>query len=289
MNDETRLRVRAFQRNEITEYHVYKRLARLMKDENNRNVLNRIAEDELRHYRVWMEISGVAVKPDRWRIFLFFWIARIFGVTFGIKLMERGEAGAQHDYDQFLESPVEAGEMAREEQEHEDTLLGMFDEDLLKYTGSVVLGINDALVELTGALAGLTLALQDGRLIAMVGTVTGIAAALSMGASEYLSTKTEDNDKGPVRAAIYTGVAYLITVVALIMPFLLMQETPFIALICSIVIAIGIIFLFNYYISVAQDLKFKRRFIEMTLLSLSVAAVSFGIGYLMRIFFNIDG
>ena len=70
-----------------------------------------------------------------------------------------------------------------------------------RYTGSIVLGLNDALVELTGALAGLTLALQDTKLIALTGSITGIAAALSMGASEYLSTKSEDVDRSPVKAS----------------------------------------------------------------------------------------
>ena len=49
--------------------------------------------------------------------------------------------------------------------------------------GSVVLGLNDELVEFTGALAGFTLALSDHRLIALTGSITGIAAALSMASS----------------------------------------------------------------------------------------------------------
>jgi len=53
----------------------------------------------------------------------------------------------------------------------------LIEEKRLEYTGSIVLGLNDALVEMTGALAGLTLALQNTRLIALSGLVTGIAAA----------------------------------------------------------------------------------------------------------------
>jgi vacuolar iron transporter family protein len=43
------------QRNEVTEYHIYKRLARESKNKNNQRVLNEIAEDELRHYKIWMK------------------------------------------------------------------------------------------------------------------------------------------------------------------------------------------------------------------------------------------
>ena len=47
------------------------------------------------------------------------------------------------------------------------------------YSSSVVLGISDALIELTGILAGLTFALQDMELIALSGLVTGVAASVS--------------------------------------------------------------------------------------------------------------
>lgn len=85
----------------------------------------------------------------------------------------------------------------------------------------MVLGLNDALVELTGVLAGLTLALQNTRLVAMTGFITGIAASLSMSASEYLSAKSEEGPQDPLKASIYTGSAYVLTVLFLIFPYLL--------------------------------------------------------------------
>ena len=115
--------------------------------------------------------------------------------------------------------------MANEEEVHEQKLIGLINEERLEYMGSVVLGLNDALVEFTGALAGFTLALSDSRLIALTGSITGIAAALSMASSEYLSTKSEGGEtKHPIKAAIYTGIAYIITVVALVAPFILIEN-----------------------------------------------------------------
>jgi VIT1/CCC1 family predicted Fe2+/Mn2+ transporter len=145
----------------------------------------------------------------------------------------------------------------------------------------MVLGLNDALVELTGALAGLTLALQDTQLIALTGSITGIAAALSMGASEYLSTKSEETEKNPVRASTYTGAAYLSTVLILILPYLVFQNY-YLCLALTLAGAVLIIALFNYYISVAKDVPFRARFMEMAGLSLGVAAFSFLMGFLMR-------
>ena len=106
--------------------------------------------------------------------------------------MERGEEDAQGSYEQLREVMAEAEGIILEENQHEAALLQLLDEERLRYTGSMVLGLNDALVELTAVLAGLTLALQDTKLIALTGSITGIAAALSMGTSEYLSTKSEE-------------------------------------------------------------------------------------------------
>jgi len=153
--------------------------------------------------------------------------------------------------------------------------------------GSVVLGLNDALVELTGALAGLTFALQNTRLIALAGLITGIAAAFSMAASEYLSTKSEDSEKNALTSSIYTGIAYIFTVFFLILPYLLVSNYM-LCLALTLLIAIAIIFFFNYYISVAKDLSFKKRFLEMAVISLGVAGISFGVGFLIRTFIGIE-
>jgi len=278
---ETRKQPLVYQRNEITEHHIYTRLAANMKDAANRQVLERIAADELRHYHSWKAHTGRDVAPDRLKVAWFYWIARILGFTFAIKLMEQGEESAQENYAELTAAIAEADAIARDENDHEDALIAMLDEERLRYVGSIVLGLNDALVELTGALAGLTLALQNTQLIALTGSITGIAAALSMGASEYVSTQTEDTHRSPIKAAIYTGSAYIVTVLILILPYLLLSNF-YVCLICTLTAAVGIIALFNYYTSVAQDAPFKRRFLEMTLLSLGVAALSFVIGLLIR-------
>jgi vacuolar iron transporter family protein len=287
MTESTRKMLLQFQKNEITEYFIYKKLAASIKDENNSRILKKIADDEKRHYEIWKSHTGVDVKPSRWKIWKYYLIARVLGITFGIKLMEKGEGSAQINYNELGDSLDDAKLIAQEELEHEEALIAMIDEERLKYVGSVVLGLNDALVELTGALAGLTLALQNGPLIALTGSITGIAAALSMAASEYLSTKAEETDKHPVKASIYTGIAYLFTVILLILPYLLLNNF-YLSLGLSLTAAILVIAVFNYYISVAKDEPFAHRFWEMTLLSLSVALFSFFIGYLLRNFFGIE-
>jgi vacuolar iron transporter family protein len=287
LSEETRQKVLQFQLAEITEHHIYKRLAKRIKSEENAKIIDQIANDELRHYNGWKKFTNEEIQP-RWLVVWFYYIVSVvFGFTFGIKLMEMGEEGAQKNYSAVANEIPEATNYQKEENEHEQKLIGMLDEERLRYAGSVVLGLNDALVELTGALAGLTLALQNVKLIALSGLITGIAASLSMAASEYLSTRSEDTGKHPVRAAVYTGIAYIITVTLLILPYLLFTNY-YLDLGISLATAVIIIAVFNYYISVAKGESFRERFVEMAGLSLSVAAFSFVIGYFIRIWLGVE-
>jgi len=275
------------QRNEITEHHIYKRLASSVKDEHNASVLSRIADEELKHYEVWKKYTGVELKPDWWKVQKFFWIARILGLTFGVKLMENGEKNAQINYKSIADEVPEATSIQHDENEHETKLISIIQEEKLEYIGSIVLGLNDALIEILGTLAGMTFALQNNQLVALAGIITGIAGALSMSSSEYLSTRSEGNNNRAVKSSVYTGIAYISTVILLILPFLLI-ESPFISLITAVVISFVIIFLYSYYISVANDQSFKKRFLEMFLLSTFVGIISFLLGYVVRIIFGID-
>jgi VIT1/CCC1 family predicted Fe2+/Mn2+ transporter len=287
ISNELRDQLKVFQKNEITEHHIYTRLARSTKISENKRILEEIAGDELDHYKRWREYTQQDVRPNKLKLWLYYFISRIFGITFGIKLMEMGEEDAQDHYEKLHAFIPDIDAIIQDENEHESKLINLIDEERLRYMGSIVLGLNDALVELTGALAGLTLALQNTRLIALTGLITGVAAALSMGASEYLSTKSEETIKNPFRASIYTGSAYIVTVFVLILPYLI-AENFYVALGFTMAFAILIIAFFNYYISVAKDVEFKERFLEMTILSLGVAAVSFVIGSVFRSFLGID-
>jgi VIT1/CCC1 family predicted Fe2+/Mn2+ transporter len=287
MDRELRERILRFQRSEITEHLIYARLSRSVRDRHNKAVLKRISGDELRHYHVWKKYTNEEVGPSRLMLWKYYLISRILGITFGIKLMERGEESAQASYGDMSGQVPEARKIEREENEHEKRLVNMINEERLRYVGSIVLGLNDALVELTGALAGFTFAFQNTRIIALAGLITGVAASLSMTASEYLSTKSEDDGKNPARASVYTGLAYIFTVLFLIVPFFILPNV-FLALGVTLVNAFIVIFIFTFYISVAKDLPFRKRFLEMAAISIGVAALTFAIGFLISTFLGID-
>ena len=280
--------IRRMQQNELTESVIYEKIAAFAKGEENRQTLLRLAREERAHYEIWKKYTGLELKPQKGKILKYTLLARTLGFTFAVKLMERGEENAQEEYNLLAREVAESALIRREEEEHEQALLGMLDEERLQYVGSMVLGLNDALVELTGSLAGFALALQNTRLIALSGLIVGISATFSMASSEFLAARSEGRTDA-LKSCSYTGIAYLLTVIALIAPYLIFPAGQYIpALICMLVVVILIIAGFTYYTSVAQDQPFRSRFLEMALISIGVALVSFVVGILAKKFFGVD-
>ncbi|HWQ50637.1 MAG TPA: VIT1/CCC1 transporter family protein [Terriglobales bacterium] len=288
MTPESQRILLALSQNEITEWAVYTKIAGFTKDAGNKEKLLQLAADEKRHHDIWAEHTGRQMKPQRFKVWRRVTAARLLGFTFVVKLMERGEDAAQTVYDRLSAEFPEADKIREDECRHEQTLIGMLDEERLQYVGSMVLGLNDALVELTGTLAGLTLALQNTRLVALSGLITGISATLSMASSEFLSAKSEGRTDA-LKSCAYTGAAYVMTVAMLVLPYLLLPSESYLTALCLMLAAVLLIILgFNYYISVAKELPFKKRFFEMAGISLGVAGLSFVIGLLVKQWLGID-
>ena len=288
LSEGTRRAILAMQQDEITEYTTYKEIAAKQRNGENRSVLERLANEELVHYEIWKRYTGRELKPQRFLVWLRKLMALVMGFTFTVKLMESRENAAKKGYEALGREVPESVEIAAQEDAHERALLSLLDEERLKYVGSMVLGLNDALVELTGTLAGLTLAMQNTRLIALSGLITGISATLSMASSEFLSSKSEGRPDA-LKSCIYTGIAYLFTVTLLILPYLLFPPAQYLfALGTMLVVVVAIILVFNYYISVAKDLPFRRRFTEMAAISLGVAALSFVVGLVVKNVLGVD-
>lgn len=240
--------IKKMQQNELTESEIYKEISKFANGEENKKTLLRLSEEEKAHYELWKSYTGIEMKPQKGKILKY----------------------------------------KAQEEEHEASLLAMLDEERLKYVGSMVLGMNDALVELTGSLAGFTFAMQNTRLIALSGLIMGISATFSMASSEFLAAKSEGRNDA-LKSCSYTGIAYLITVALLILPYLIFDNENYMAaLFTMIAVVVLIIAGFTYYISVAKGEKFKPRFLEMSLISIGVAVVSFVVGIIAKKFLGVE-
>ena len=287
MREETLAIVRRMQDNEATDQRVYAALAKQASLQKNSEILEKMSHDEGLHCAAWGRYTGIEAKADMFRVWLFVVLGKIFGLVFVINLMEGGEDDSAENYRKLMEELPEARSIMEDETRHEAQLAAMIHEEKLSYISSMVLGLNDALVELTGALAGFTLALNDNRMVGMAGFITGVAATLSMAASEYLSKKADTSEKHPLKAAVYTGVAYMITVAFLLLPYIVF-ESPLVALGFCLFDAALIILGFTYFVSVVRKESFVRGFTEMITISFSVAGISFLIGWAARSWLNID-
>lgn len=281
-------RILQFQRDELTSSILYEYIAGRQKDEGNRTALLEIAKAERSHYKTWKGYTGQELRPNMLKIFFYKIIHMLLGDTFTIKLFEIGETFGAQELREIEEEIPEARTIMKEEEEHEDRLLEMVDEERLHYIGSMVLGLNDALVELTGTIAGLTFALMNTRLVALSGIITGVSATLSMAASNYLAERADGNAKA-LKSSFYTGMAYLVTVALMVLPYLLLPNSLYLAAFAILLaVVVMIIAVFNYYVSVVQSIPFWPRFAEMGTISLSVAAISFVIGLLAKHLLGIE-
>lgn len=276
------------QRDEETDCLIYDFMSKKEKDPKNKKILAKMAADERDHAKMWKSLTKKEVNPNLKLVYWYKFLTIIMGFTFVLKLIQSGETTASSKYANIIDEVPEAKKASEDELRHEYELIEMLDEERLQYVGAMVLGLNDALVELTGTIAGLSFALMNTRIVALSGIITGISATLSMAASNYLAERAENNPNA-MKSSVYTGVAYLITVALLVLPYLIFPEDMWLgALVTMLITVIFIILFFNYYISVAKDLPFMKRFLEMAGISLSVAAISFVIGILVKKFLGID-
>ena len=276
------------QQQELNSSVLYERIARGTKNEKERETLFAIAGDERSHAAAFGKYANLSLKPNLFWVRLHLLARHLFGYTFLIKLLERAEDKDINFYRSEIDRIPELTQILEDEEKHEKILLGYLDEERLHYMGDIILGMNDALVELTGSLAGYTLAMQNARLIAMAGLITGISATLSMAGSGYLAAR-ENAGKNAAKSTVIIGLSYLITVILLILPYLFFPAGAYIgALVVTLVIAMLIIAGFNYYLSVARERSFRRGFWTMVGISLGVAAISFLVGYLVKHVLNIS-
>lgn len=288
LSEQTLQALLRMQQREVTEGQIYANLAKRVKKESEKATLRRIAAEEKKHAQIWQTYTNRQLKPQVLKVWFYTLLSIVFGYTFAIKIMENGEKRAQDNYELITDVVPEARKIIEEEEEHEEALIALLDEERLQYVGSMVLGLNDALVELTGTLAGLSFAMQNNKLVALSGLITGISATLSMASSEYLASRSEQ-DTNALKSAVYTGIMYIFAVFCMVLPYLLYPSEQYVAaLVTMLLIVVFIIFAFTYYISVAKDLPFWKRFGEMATISLSVAVLSFVVGVVVKRFLGID-
>jgi vacuolar iron transporter family protein len=276
------------QQNEINDHTIYKTLVSYQSDENNKKIFEKIAKEEKSHYDFWVKITKKEIKAQRFVVLWFIFLVKVFGTSFALRTLEKREAGAEEYYKELFEIYPESRKIYKQETEHEFELIEMLNDKKLLYAGAIVLGMNDALVELTGTLSGIALAFDKSLVVGLTGLIMGIAASLSMAGSAYFEAKENPSEIiKPITYSLYTGVSYILTTTILVVPFFIFETMAY-SLIMMFICAFLAILSYNFYISVAKDLNFTTRVLQMSAITFGVAIISFGIGYFVKYYFGIE-
>ncbi|HSH31062.1 MAG TPA: VIT1/CCC1 transporter family protein [Candidatus Saccharimonadales bacterium] len=281
-----------FAQKEYRNHQAFSALAKIESNPDFKLVLEQLAEFEQGHYRFWQELAN-AVAPGlrSWQLKLLLLSRKLFGLTFTVKFLEMMEGDMVERAREYLFSNdhperKQIEEIIYIEEPQEEKLIRQIKEERVEFTGSIVLGLNDGLIELSGALTGFLFAFRDHLTVALAGVILGISASLSMAASAYLQARQE-RGKSPAKAALYTGLAYLVVVVLLVAPFGLFRDN-LTSLVAMIITVLAIVLGLSFYTAVIFSRNFYRSFSEMLLFSVGTAFVTFLIGSAARALFGIE-
>ena len=184
-------RWRQYLADERAEAAVYRDLAQNRAGEE-RAILLALAEAEGRHEAHWLQLLGDHAGKDRHASlrsrFLGF-LARHFGSVFVLALAQRAESRSPYATESFA-TPA----MVADEQIHEEVVRGLATRGRNRLAGTfraAVFGANDGLVSNLSLVMGMAASGVGSQVVLLSGVAGLLAGALSMGAGEFISVRSQ--------------------------------------------------------------------------------------------------
>ncbi len=184
-------RWRRYLADERAEAAVYRNLAARRAGEE-REILAALAEAEGRHEQHWLDLLGDDVgRPLRgsWRTRVLAALAKRFGSVFVLALMQRAE-----DRSPYAADDDATARMAADERIHGEVVRGLANRGRMRLSGTfraAVFGANDGLVSNLALIIGISASGADRHFVLLSGIAGLLAGALSMGAGEYVSVRSQ--------------------------------------------------------------------------------------------------
>lgn len=315
-----------FYQDEITDRAFYDSLAERISDDQFRKSLRDLAKIEDQHAAFWgselkkNNVDASNIRAKHWKLRFLFFIMRVIGPELTVRMLEHGETKSIAQYKEMLDhlpadSPIRSrlSEILDDEIEHEDIFENQIEktEEQVERNRDIIYGMSDGLVEVLGAIAGLTAILLNGYFIALGGLVVAISGAMSMALSAYLSAKHQTEFKihqiqkqtlfKPAKSqkkaidrlqerssesAARTAAYYLMGAAIPILPFLLLDR--YFALIVSVILVAVTQALSNSIIALSMNARIMRSALRAAGLTLITAAATFIVGEAFHYFFNIS-
>ncbi len=246
---------------EVTEYHIYKHLARSVKSPSNRSVLNKIADEELEHYRFWMNYND-EVEPRWWEVKLYILLSRIFGMVFSLKLMERAEAASQRNYQELSKFIPEVGKIIEQETGHEKTLLNMLNDLRIKSFGTWLISMNMILFAMAGILIALLYLLTSGVAIGKAAVLAAVVVSLADFSNTFLLKIFGKLNRELFMKSLRRLFSGIFTGILVSLPFFIL-EPGYMPLIISVAIILFLSCSINLYYAVISDQPIFQRILRV--------------------------
>ncbi len=176
---------------EQAEANVYRYLAARRRGEEQ-DILLKLADAEGRHEAHWRELLGPAADDEvraNWRTRGLGFLARHFGSVFVLALAQRAEGRSPYTDDEHATDT-----MAADERVHGEVVRGLAARGRSRLSGSfraAVFGANDGLVSNLALVLGIGAAGAPAKVVLLTGLAGLLAGALSMGAGEYVSVRSQ--------------------------------------------------------------------------------------------------
>ena len=267
---------------------LYDRLSKTVKSDSPfASVLTELSATEHGHYEFWRRyVPGEEPKLGKLKLYWILFLRRFFGLTFATRYLDRHESKVVKEY-QDLERLIPESDrpayvaMVEDEREHEKAFALKVESSAVRYISFVVLGLADALFEISGIHAGSLGLFNVTELAGLAGIIAGGSASIAMAAAAFAQAK--QGFKGSARlSAVYTGVSYFITAVFLATPYFLTSVMT-VALGVSLAVAMVILVVTTWYSIVIQQKPFLRDFLENVGILFAATVILYLLGSIVKV------
>ncbi|ASI14062.1 VIT family transporter [Candidatus Mancarchaeum acidiphilum] len=291
---------------ELMHHYVYSRLSVMETDKELKEILKKLSKTEEQHAELWKEVLDIEhihlrktkATPT---LALILFLRKIFGLTLLINLIEYGERDLYSKLkyiikeNNFSEKEKKIiGKIEEDERENEkpieDKILKM--SPVLNNIRDIIFGMNDGLVEVTAAVAGLGSALYYANYILLGGFIIALSGTMSMAGGAFLSTEYEKNlnikkdDNKPKSSAMYVGLAYILGSLFPLSPFIFGINGYF-GIAISLIITAIVLSIVASIISIISNKSISKSVTKTLIISMGAATVTIILGYYARVFLHI--
>lgn len=288
---------------ELYQSELYMRFSEHEKDIELRRILIELSKEDSNHAMLWgakaQDLHKKRVGNLRFRVMLL--LRKTLGLELAIKLIDYKEYEIKAKIKKQCppRDIAEADRIIKYEESKEGRLKSriLSRNKILANVRDVVFGMNDGLVEILAATAGIGAAIQQPYLVLISGSIVAISGTLSMAGGAYLSTEYQntiekkENVKNkwhsPKSSAAYVGVAYIFGALFPLLPFIFGMY-GYAAIAMSVAITAVVLIITSAIISIVSDTPIIERISKTLAITLGIALITIVIGAAARHYLKIS-